>query len=569
MNPEQTIAVITPTIGRDLLKKAIKSVREQSLPKGWRVKHYVVFDGPDAVENFKNVKGGEEVLKTPGVVVINIPFNTGKIYYGHRILGAISTLVTDEWVSFLDDDNFFEPNHLFTLINTIAVGGKDWGYSLRRLWSKNSKGEYEYVTDDQYESLGPYQVVYDKDIPILIDTNCYFMKRSIASACYPAWSTAWGADRVLAVVATKNFPNFACTFQHTINYLIKEAHPESNLPLTKPRIFLFHMTPEATEKAVAYHRLYEKFKDCPLEYQPELGQLQFQVNFFIGSKFEVCNGFKLWEFASKDSVFLYTSFDLRVFPIGSISRKDVRKILYTIESPNRLYVHNWMKENLSLFDDVITYWDDVDVGNKTRLYKHPFVNKLNFTTGCEERSIKIPENRDFSIGCVLQNRNGSDFYTINSTRLQNLDYLRKESMEILHSSGYKVMCYGDSWSSSGLPYTPTKSRFLDQELVIDLYKNHSHIFISENTTARGYVSEKVYDALIAGCIPIYYYLYDDEYSKDLSEVAIIFKSKNELLEKIKNSTIRWDYEKVIKILKKYSIGPLLEKINDIINKSLS
>ena len=38
---------------------------------------------------------------------------------------------------------------------------------------------------------------------------------------------------------------------------------------------------------------------------------------------------------------------------------------------------------------------------------------------------------------------------------------------------------------------------------VDLIKNFTFVLILENTNAQGYVSEKIYDAFIAGCIPIY------------------------------------------------------------------
>jgi hypothetical protein len=45
---------------------------------------------------------------------------------------------------------------------------------------------------------------------------------------------------------------------------------------------------------------------------------------------------------------------------------------------------------------------------------------------------------------------------------------------------------------------------LDEERVIDIMSKYTFALIIENCNGDGYVSEKIYDALCVGCIPLYY-----------------------------------------------------------------
>ena len=242
------IAVVTPSIGRPELKNAINSVRDQILTPEMSVKHYVVFDGIEAKARYR----GALPLS---VCEMTIPFNTGaEGFYGHKIMGAMCSLLKENWVCFLDDDNTFEPDHLSKMV--AAAHGKDWVFSFR-----NMILDGKLYHRDTYESLGPYRTVSDDpNYKFLIDTNCYMIKRPIALSAWNAWLTGWGADRVLADYLMKHFPKYACTFSHTVNYTAtkKLICDDFFVELKSKPIFVFHMTPEATNKAMLQWEQYEK-----------------------------------------------------------------------------------------------------------------------------------------------------------------------------------------------------------------------------------------------------------------------------------------------------------------------
>ncbi len=543
------IAVVTPSIGRPELKRAMDSVRDQLLVPGMSVKHYVVFDGPGAQAKYRKAIPKD-------VVVVNLPFNTGKGgNYGHKIMGAMCSLLKENWICFLDDDNTFEPNHLKTMVE--SAHGKDWVFSYRNMYVDG-----KFFGKDTYESLGPHRVVsLDQSYRFLIDTNCYMIKRPIALSAYKAWLTGWGADRVLADYLMRNFRSYNCTFQYTVNYYTTRDMVITDyvVPIEKKPVYVFHMTPEATKKAIKQWDLYEETKSVcePDEepyYDPHIGQKQWQINFYLGSPFPVCNGYDAYMHAPSGSTFLFVMYDINAFPPEAYTRKDVHKILYTVESPNKNYIKNWEPATLKHFDLVITYWKDAVHPN---VIYHPFVNKLNLFSSVELESLIKPEaEREDSICCVLQNRSTNGKYSIGETQLESLDYLRLQSMKNLANKN-SVVVYGNSWYGTGLPLKLTKSRFLDEEYVTDLYKNHRYVYVSENTDARGYVSEKIFDALIAGCTPIYCCTETnyDWVVKEFGDVAIIMKPGEIPIIQPKN-----DRKKTIEILKKYSIDKLLRLV---------
>ena len=565
------IAVVTPTIGRRELSEAINSVLNQMIPDGVTLTHYIVFDGP--------CRALYDGIIPEKVVCIELPFNTGgKGFYGHKIMGAMCSLLEEEWICFLDDDNTWSPNHIKTMVE--AARGKDWVFSFRNLMVNR-----KVVQKDDFESLGPYRRSYVDEYKYLIDTNCYLIKREIAMSSYRTWCTGFGADRVLADHLMRHFPNYSCTFQYTVNY---EINPEiiarncqHRYPLGgKPPVFIFHMTPEATRKSIVVWKDYlfarEKCdEDEEVLYDPHLGQKQWQINFYLGSPFDISDGFEAFRHAPSGSTFLFVSYDFKRFPLEALKRKDVNKILYTVESPNRFYTHNWTKENLSYFNTVITYWKDFTNDsfhpNNPKVIYHPFVNKLNLFSDCELSGVTPYTNpRENSVACVLQNREGKGSYKIDSAALEILDYLRLEMMQKL-SKIMPVKCYGASWTKSALPYALTRDRFLDDERVTSLYAKHRFVYISENTDARGYFSEKIHDALIAGCIPIYVCTEKnyEEAEREFGSVAIILRPDEDLevfSKKIKNFTPNpLDREN---ILRKYSIDKLMMKIDQLLTQAL-
>ena len=90
------VSVVIPTIGRKSMTRALKSVLDQTYPAN---EILVIDDSLEQNLNYKNVK----ILKTGG----------NKGVSNARNLGL--SLSSSSWVAFLDDDDYWDPNHLCKL----------------------------------------------------------------------------------------------------------------------------------------------------------------------------------------------------------------------------------------------------------------------------------------------------------------------------------------------------------------------------------------------------------------------------------------------------------------------
>jgi glycosyltransferase involved in cell wall biosynthesis len=202
------IMVITPTTGKDTVQSAIDSVANQTIP----TEHLIVVDGKEAEEKMSNW------YLLDNVKTITLPENVGgNGWYGHRVYAAMPLMVNADYILFLDEDNWFEPNHVETMIKKIKSKDLMWAYSLRRIC--NEAGEY--VCDDDCESLGRYPTFYDHMLNF-VDTNCYCFKREYLVNIAHAFYGQWGADRPFYKSASTNLPAFGCTGEATVNYRAPE-----------------------------------------------------------------------------------------------------------------------------------------------------------------------------------------------------------------------------------------------------------------------------------------------------------------------------------------------------------
>lgn len=204
------VAVVIPTIGAQHLEQCLDSVLNQTY-KDTTI--YLFKDGldvkiPSFVNNISNIKQ------------IRLDENVGKGWYGHRVYAACSFLVNADIICYLDEDNFYEPEHVQTLVETISKGN-DWAYSLRNIVDKNG----EFICTDDCESLGKWPVYFNNEI-FHIDTSCFAVRRDVAVRVGHSWYGQWGADRQFFGTIKKHYPKFDCTNTYTVNYRL-DGNPNS------------------------------------------------------------------------------------------------------------------------------------------------------------------------------------------------------------------------------------------------------------------------------------------------------------------------------------------------------
>lgn len=215
---ERPVTVITPSIGSEKLLDAIMSVKKQT----YGCKHLLVVDGPEYWDRVVNMCGSD------GCEIVQTPENTGKTggeFYGHRIYAAYPHLVNSDYILFLDEDNWYEPDHVASLIETIEKKNLDFSYSLRKIFSPDKK----YLCDDNCESLGKWEIFMSRHSPhgkqYLIDTSSFCFKREFIQKTCHSWHSGWGGDRRF-LYSVKDNANYYTNGKHTLCYRL-DGNPNS------------------------------------------------------------------------------------------------------------------------------------------------------------------------------------------------------------------------------------------------------------------------------------------------------------------------------------------------------
>jgi glycosyltransferase involved in cell wall biosynthesis len=147
-----------------------------------------------------------------------LPLNVGAGgFNGHRVYGAVPFLVHSQFVAFLDEDNWFDPDHLARLMAMATREGLTWAYALRKIVDR----EGVFVTTDDCESLGHWPVWYNPDFR-LVDANCYLLRREVAVATGPHWHRRFrddpSPDYLLCKLLLDSKQPGACSGHYTVNY---------------------------------------------------------------------------------------------------------------------------------------------------------------------------------------------------------------------------------------------------------------------------------------------------------------------------------------------------------------
>ena len=205
--------VIIPTTGAPEVADAIKSVLNQTYKD---VEVLVVVDGSEFSRRTDDTFKEAGLLTGNRIYRIDLPFNTGGGgFYGHRVMAAFGHLVNHDFLLFLDQDNFFAPDHVESLVNEINKYNFDWVYSLRSIHDKDGN----WLVDDNCESLGRWPAWVD-DNAFLIDTSSYCFKTSFFRSVCHIWDHGWGADRRFYTILKEHLKhnNYGCTGMHTLKY---------------------------------------------------------------------------------------------------------------------------------------------------------------------------------------------------------------------------------------------------------------------------------------------------------------------------------------------------------------
>lgn len=215
---EKSVIVVTPTIGSPKLADAVESVQKQTYKN---LNHLIVVDGAD---HFMNAVDNIPFGVDSNIQILPLPYNTGKSagdFYGHRIYAGIPHLLNADYIFFLDEDNWYEPDHVASLVEVLDRGN-DFAHSLRKIYNPDKS----YVCDDNCEALGQWPIYFSHDNPqYLADTSSFAFNRKFLEKTCHLWHSGWGGDRRY-FYSVKEWSKWDTCRKHTLCYRL-DGNPGS------------------------------------------------------------------------------------------------------------------------------------------------------------------------------------------------------------------------------------------------------------------------------------------------------------------------------------------------------
>lgn len=205
MNP--LVTIVTATTCTPYLEQNLNSVASQTYEN---IQHLVVVDGKHHYEKL------DYDIPTDTII---LPYATGtEQYNGHRIYGAMTYIAKGDYIIYLDEDNWLEPNHVQSLVDIIKDNPNAFACTLRKITDMEGK----YICNDDCESLGNWESVIGD---YFVDVNCFFLPKKLALQLTPIWyrrarhpEDQPEVDRALTYVLKQNKIECLVTGEYTVNY---------------------------------------------------------------------------------------------------------------------------------------------------------------------------------------------------------------------------------------------------------------------------------------------------------------------------------------------------------------
>lgn len=208
------LTVITPTVGRPELDKLIDSIRNKQTISTDDVYHLIMWD-----DRIDDPEKDPQSYNSENTFSVQIPGSLGKVFGSHLRAVALM-MVQTPWVTFSDDDVWWEPNHYATLTNIMDdPNGNDWGGVRRNIWNPFTK---ERIGVDNFESVGDSP---DRNVPYeMLDGNCMVFKADYGFYGSPLYRemNGYGDDRKLYAYLKECNVNYKLLNTPTINQICPE-----------------------------------------------------------------------------------------------------------------------------------------------------------------------------------------------------------------------------------------------------------------------------------------------------------------------------------------------------------
>ena len=514
------VAIITSTVCGKFLRDCVESVQKLTLPN---VEHWIVVDGAEHEANVNAVL--ERYRHRLPIIKMTLPKNVGAGgWNGHRVFGSTPWLVDADYIAYLDDDNTVDPKFATELVKSIMTSPEArWSFCLRKLIGQNG----DVLGVDNCESLGSITHTVMGPGDYLIDTGCYMLERNLAIEMSHNWNARARdpdglpeVDRELCKSLLSSAPH-GVVRKALLNYRVgstavsvkpeffKSGNEFFGYDFEKYEdIYIFHFSQNATQDFLNARKLYKNKSYALEEWQMTLLRGLDGVN---GGKYNLINGYTNFPNIPQNSTVLVSLCNPADIPVDFLKQRiDLNRVVYTLESPNIRHQGQWNAKWLSeSFDVAMTYWKPLMENKTIQTIFVPHNTHHGDLDDPLDRAALLRENKGTgrSVCMVLERRpqlfHNRD-YSINGTHMQCLDYLREQLVKGMKD----VTVYGINWGEiadgENIKLGHAKHRSQDDQSAVDIKNNFVFDLVIENCDAEWYVSEKFYDSLSAGCIPLYY-----------------------------------------------------------------
>jgi hypothetical protein len=220
---QHDVSVVIPTVGRPSLVRAVRSVWEQEFEGSIQI--LIGVDQLSDARPLNAVRQGPEHCLT---TVLDLGYSTSTLrggLYPTRAGGALRTILSyaanSQYVAYLDDDNWWAPNHLATLRQ--AIQESDWAFSYRWFVDPDTQ---EPLCVDRWESVGPHVGAFKPRFDGFVDTSSLMIDklacdRALRWWCYPLTGDVRGMSEDRNVFKyLKDHHSWRATGQATSYYVI-------------------------------------------------------------------------------------------------------------------------------------------------------------------------------------------------------------------------------------------------------------------------------------------------------------------------------------------------------------
>ncbi len=249
------VAVVMPTILRPELQDALRSVFAQTIQG--RIQILIGID--NAAADLSLLDAACEPRPPNCAVQVFYPGYSTSLRHGGLhpakdggvLRCVLSYLANSPYIAYLDDDNWWRPDHLQLLRSAMLHA--DWAFSLRWFVHPTSRRA---ICVDQWESLGPGLGAFNAEFGGFVDANCLMLNKMTCEPVVCEWNRplegdpkGMSADRNVFSVLLRYFRG-AGTSQPTVFYtldpdderhaarlhLMGAAYGEAALPMPEPGI---------------------------------------------------------------------------------------------------------------------------------------------------------------------------------------------------------------------------------------------------------------------------------------------------------------------------------------------